>query len=113
MIVLGDLRKCYGPDKETFTNGEILSIVNKMEELQQIYHSNAILSADVEDLLIDTGTVFSLTGDAWSERMETHLPANMPAEYEELAVPQGILGVGETPSKATQEVAMPIGLLNQ
>ena len=63
-----------------------------------------------ERLIIDTGAVLNLTGDAWAQRMEAHLPAALPAEYEELSVPQGILGVGETPSKATQEATMPMGL---
>ena len=63
--------------------------------------------------MVDTGAVFNLTGDSWLQRMEGHVPKNLPIHYEELPEPQGVMGVGKHASTATHVAAVPVGMADQ
>ena len=62
---------------------------------------------------MDIGAVFNLTGDAWVQRMEGHVPKNLPIHYDELPEPQGVMGVGKHASTATHAASVPVGMSDQ
>lgn len=111
--VLNNLKEKYGDDRESFDAEELLSIINSVGVIHNIYHSNAVLRDGREGLLVDTGAVFNLTGDSWLQRMEGHVPENMPIHYERLSEPQGVMGVGQNASTATHVAAVPVGMADQ
>ena len=51
--VLNSLRDKYGGDRESFDAEELLSIINSVSVIHQIYHSNAVLRDGREGLLVD------------------------------------------------------------
>ena len=111
--VLSSLQEKYGGERESFDAGELLSIIDSVNIIHKIYHSNAVLNDGREGLLVDTGAVFNLTGDAWLHRMSEHLPKELPIQYEELQEPQGVMGVGQHASTATHVAAVPMGMAEQ
>ena len=111
--VLNTLKEKFGGERETFDAKELLSIINSVSIIHKIYHSNAILKDGREGLLVDTGAVFNLTGDKWVHRMATHVPEDMPIQYEKLQEPQGVMGVGKESSTATHVASVPVGMADQ
>ena len=63
--------------------------------------------------MVAIGAVFNLTGDTWLNRMEGHVPQDLPIHYERLEEPQGVMGVGDTPSSATHVAGVPLGMADQ
>ena len=86
--VLNSLKDKYGGERESFDAEELLSIINSVSVIHKLYHSNAVLRDGREGLLVDTGSVFNLTGDSWLQRMKKHVPEDLPIQYEALPEPQ-------------------------
>ena len=55
----------------------------------------------------------SLSLEKWFNRMEEHAPQDLAIQYEQLAEPQGVMGVGDTPSSVTHVAGVPLGMADQ
>ena len=107
--LLAELREKFNSNGNKFTEDDVIATARTYKLIQEIYHSNA-RSAGEEGLLVDTGAVLNLTGDSWTNRMEQRLPDGKLPTYDDLEIPQNVMGVGKEPDVATKSISMPIGL---